>query len=93
MQDYFVDSSGKRKRDDYPSHLNPRGYIPQQDGSSDVTIEFSLPGVDAFLNFIILKQTYDNTIYRLIYCIIFMHFAPSHIDAACDWFNWVLYLE
>ncbi|XP_074592565.1 transcription initiation factor IIA large subunit-like isoform X2 [Curcuma longa] len=39
--DFFVDSSGKRKN---PSHRNPRGYIPQQDGSNDVTIEFSLPG-------------------------------------------------
>ncbi|XP_074567850.1 transcription initiation factor IIA large subunit-like isoform X1 [Curcuma longa] len=42
-QDFFMNSSGKRKRDDYPSRLNPGGYLPQQDGSGDITIEFSLP--------------------------------------------------
>lgn len=41
-----MNSSGKRKRDDYPSRLNPGGYLPQQDGSGDITIEFSLPQVD-----------------------------------------------
>ncbi|WOL08407.1 transcription initiation factor IIA subunit 1 [Canna indica] len=42
-QDFFVNPSGKRKRDDYASQLNSGGYIPQQDGSGDMTIEFSLP--------------------------------------------------
>ncbi|WOL06941.1 transcription initiation factor IIA subunit 1 [Canna indica] len=41
-QDFFVNSSGKRKRNDY-GHGNSGGYIPQQDGSGDMTIEFSLP--------------------------------------------------
>ncbi|CAL9081436.1 unnamed protein product, partial [Musa textilis] len=41
-QDFFMNSSGKRKRDDYASHINSGGYIPQQDGSGDVTIELSL---------------------------------------------------
>ena len=38
-------SSGKRKRGEYTSHLPPDGFIPQQDGASDVTIEFILPEV------------------------------------------------
>ncbi|MQL79254.1 hypothetical protein Taro_011697, partial [Colocasia esculenta] len=42
-QDFFMSSSGKRKRDDYVSHVPPDGYIPQQDGTADVTIEFLLP--------------------------------------------------
>ncbi|XP_010920519.1 transcription initiation factor IIA large subunit isoform X1 [Elaeis guineensis] len=41
-QDFFTMSSGKRKRDDYPSQLASGGYMPQQDGSGDV-IEFILP--------------------------------------------------
>ncbi|XP_042428095.1 transcription initiation factor IIA large subunit-like isoform X1 [Zingiber officinale] len=44
VQDFFVNPSGKRKRDDHPSRLNSKGYIPQQDGSGDVIVEFSLPG-------------------------------------------------
>lgn len=32
-------SSGKRKRDDYASHVNPGGYIPQQDGAGDDTLD------------------------------------------------------
>lgn len=28
-------SSGKRKREDFPSHVNQGGYIPQQDGAGD----------------------------------------------------------
>ncbi|KAH0457340.1 hypothetical protein IEQ34_012655 [Dendrobium chrysotoxum] len=42
-QDFFMISAGKRKRDDYASHLAPGGYMPQQDGSGDVEIEFVLP--------------------------------------------------
>ncbi|RRT45488.1 hypothetical protein GW17_00057959 [Ensete ventricosum] len=41
-QDFFMNSAGKRKRDDYASHLSSGGYIPQQDGSGDVMMEFSL---------------------------------------------------
>ncbi|XP_078435842.1 transcription initiation factor IIA large subunit-like [Wolffia australiana] len=41
-QDFFMGSSGKRKRGDYPSQLPPDGFIPQQDGASDVIIEFTL---------------------------------------------------
>ncbi|CAD5188479.1 unnamed protein product [Musa acuminata subsp. malaccensis] len=43
QQDFFVNSTGKRKRDDYASRLNSGGYVPQQDGSGDVTVELSLP--------------------------------------------------
>ncbi|KAG1371731.1 transcription initiation factor IIA subunit 1 [Cocos nucifera] len=42
-QDFFMISSGKRKRDDYASQLTSGGYMPQQDGSGDVMIEFLLP--------------------------------------------------
>jgi len=42
-------SSGKRKRDEYTSQLTSGTYLPQQDGSGDVTIEFFLPEVLAFL--------------------------------------------
>lgn len=28
-------SSGKRKREDFPSQYNSGGYIPQQDGAGD----------------------------------------------------------
>ncbi|KAJ6830867.1 transcription initiation factor IIA subunit 1-like [Iris pallida] len=52
-QDFFM-PSGKRKRDDYPSHLAPGGFMPQQDGSGDVTIEFFLSeesrGQESLLN-------------------------------------------
>ncbi|KAJ1704493.1 hypothetical protein LUZ63_004272 [Rhynchospora breviuscula] len=41
-QDFFTSSTGKRKRDEYPSHLPPGSYMPQQDGSSDVIIEFEM---------------------------------------------------
>ncbi|XP_074588263.1 transcription initiation factor IIA large subunit-like [Curcuma longa] len=41
-QDFFMNSSGKRKRDDHPSRFNPGGHLPQQDGSGDISIEFSL---------------------------------------------------
>ncbi|KAI0502063.1 hypothetical protein KFK09_017008 [Dendrobium nobile] len=41
-QDFFMISAGKRKRDDYASHLAPGGYMPQQDGSGDVEMEFVL---------------------------------------------------
>ncbi|XP_028775693.1 transcription initiation factor IIA large subunit [Neltuma alba] len=34
-QDFFTASSGKRKRDDFPSQYNSGGYIPQQDGAGD----------------------------------------------------------
>ncbi|XXG54500.1 hypothetical protein AAC387_Pa03g2364 [Persea americana] len=34
-QDFFMISSGKRKREDFPSHVNQGGYIPQQDGAGD----------------------------------------------------------
>ncbi|XP_054814104.1 transcription initiation factor IIA large subunit-like [Prosopis cineraria] len=36
-QDFFTVSSGKRKRDDFPSQYNSGGYIPQQDGAGDAT--------------------------------------------------------
>ncbi|XP_072959225.1 transcription initiation factor IIA large subunit-like isoform X1 [Typha angustifolia] len=45
-QDFFMGPPGKRKRDDYPSQLSSAGFMPQQDGSSDVMIEFSLPEVN-----------------------------------------------
>ncbi|KAI3461564.1 hypothetical protein Pfo_018227 [Paulownia fortunei] len=35
-QDFFMMSSGKRKREDFPSHYHAGGYIPQQDGAGDV---------------------------------------------------------
>lgn len=38
-------SSGKRKRGGFDPHLTSGGHMPQQDGSADVTIEFSLPKV------------------------------------------------
>ncbi|KAK1298372.1 hypothetical protein QJS10_CPB14g00663 [Acorus calamus] len=39
-QDFF--SSGKRKRDDYAPNFQD-GFIPQQDGAGDVTLEIFLP--------------------------------------------------
>ncbi|XXG80813.1 hypothetical protein AAC387_Pa09g1589 [Persea americana] len=38
-QDFFMMSSGKRKRDDYASHVNQGGYIPQQDGAGDDSLD------------------------------------------------------
>ncbi|XP_058109524.1 uncharacterized protein LOC131252816 isoform X1 [Magnolia sinica] len=38
-QDFFMMSSGKRKRDDYASRFPPGGYIPQQDGAGDAILE------------------------------------------------------
>ena len=40
-------TSGKRKREDFPSEFGPDGYIPQQDGAGDViadTFEVKLLG-------------------------------------------------
>ncbi|XP_052185488.1 transcription initiation factor IIA large subunit-like isoform X2 [Diospyros lotus] len=34
-QDFLMMSSGKRKREDFPSQYRGSGYIPQQDGSGD----------------------------------------------------------
>ncbi|KAJ4954629.1 hypothetical protein NE237_011412 [Protea cynaroides] len=39
MKDFFMMTSGKRKRDEYPPHFYPNGYIPQQDGSGDVCLD------------------------------------------------------
>ncbi|XP_068643513.1 uncharacterized protein [Aristolochia californica] len=39
-QDFFMVSSGKRKRDDYAQQAQPGGYIPQQDGPGDSTSEY-----------------------------------------------------
>ncbi|GAB4860111.1 hypothetical protein Ancab_011589 [Ancistrocladus abbreviatus] len=36
-QDFFVASSGKRKRDEFASQYNAGGYIPQRDGAGDLT--------------------------------------------------------
>ncbi|KAL4558201.1 hypothetical protein LXL04_036399 [Taraxacum kok-saghyz] len=38
-QDFLCLTSGKRKRDDFPSQFRPGGYIPQQDGSGDVVAD------------------------------------------------------
>jgi hypothetical protein len=51
MQDFFTATTGKRKRDEYPSHLPPGSYMPQQDGSSDVIVEFEVPFCDLFCSF------------------------------------------
>ncbi|KAL5991791.1 hypothetical protein ACLOJK_012702 [Asimina triloba] len=46
FQDFFMASSGKRKREDYASHFQPGGYIPQQDGAGDAALEnFQLESV------------------------------------------------
>lgn len=34
-QDFFMNSSGKRKREDFPPQYHNGGYIPQQDGAAD----------------------------------------------------------
>ncbi|KAL9271283.1 Transcription initiation factor IIA subunit 1-like protein [Drosera capensis] len=44
-QDFFVGSSGKRKRDEFASQYRTDGYIPQQDGAGDampITFELEL---------------------------------------------------
>ncbi|XP_077238949.1 transcription initiation factor IIA large subunit-like isoform X2 [Tasmannia lanceolata] len=38
-QDFLMISSGKRKREDYASHFQSGGYIPQQDGAVDPLLE------------------------------------------------------
>ncbi|KAL4319746.1 hypothetical protein GQ457_18G006030 [Hibiscus cannabinus] len=38
-QDFFMMSSGKRKREDFAAQYQNGGYIPQQDGSGDSTSE------------------------------------------------------
>ncbi|KAE8691077.1 ribulose bisphosphate carboxylase/oxygenase activase 2 [Hibiscus syriacus] len=38
-QDFFMMSSGKRKRDDFVTQYQNGGYIPQQDGAGDSTSE------------------------------------------------------
>lgn len=39
IQDFFVASSGKRKREDFSSQYHAGGFIPQQDGAGDATSE------------------------------------------------------
>ncbi|KAK4719997.1 hypothetical protein R3W88_018335 [Solanum pinnatisectum] len=34
-QDFFMNSAGKRKREDFPPQYHNGGYIPQQDGAAD----------------------------------------------------------
>ncbi|KAI3708655.1 hypothetical protein L2E82_37969 [Cichorium intybus] len=36
VEDFFLLSARKRKRDEFPSRYRPGGHIPQQDGSADV---------------------------------------------------------
>ncbi|XP_040992208.1 transcription initiation factor IIA large subunit-like [Juglans microcarpa x Juglans regia] len=38
-QDFFVAPSGKRKREDFSSQYHAGGFIPQQDGAGDATLE------------------------------------------------------
>ncbi|KDP42211.1 hypothetical protein JCGZ_02941 [Jatropha curcas] len=38
-QDFFMMSSGKRKREDFATQFNNGGFIPQQDGAGDVPSE------------------------------------------------------
>lgn len=40
-KDFFTLSTGKRKREDFPSNYLSGGYIPQQDGTGDFTLEFA----------------------------------------------------
>lgn len=40
-KDFFTLSTGKRKREDFPSNYLSGGYIPQQDGAGDFTLEFA----------------------------------------------------
>ena len=35
LQDFFMMSAGKRKRDEFASQYPNGGYIPQQDGAGD----------------------------------------------------------
>lgn len=35
LQDFFMNSTGKRKREDFPPQYHNGGYIPQQDGAAD----------------------------------------------------------
>ncbi|XP_020108270.1 transcription initiation factor IIA subunit 1-like [Ananas comosus] len=61
-QDFFTTSSGKRKRDDYSSHLASDGYMPQQDGSGDVMIEFPMPKVDQIQD--LSRHDFQSAIYK-----------------------------
>lgn len=53
IQDFFM-SSGKRKREDFPSQYRPGGYIPQQDGAGDVLSDVLK------VNFFILSHNPSN---------------------------------
>lgn len=62
-------SSGKRKRDDYPSQLTSGAYFPQQDGSGDMTIEFVIPEVFTLFYMILMPSSH----YRLYFvCLYFL---------------------
>ncbi|KAF9621770.1 hypothetical protein IFM89_027624, partial [Coptis chinensis] len=39
MQDFFMMSYGKRKREDFAPHFHGGGYIPQQDGAGDAAYD------------------------------------------------------
>ncbi|CAN6360776.1 unnamed protein product, partial [Urochloa humidicola] len=41
-QDFLMMSSGKRKRDEYPGQLPSGSFVPQQDGSADQIVEFTV---------------------------------------------------
>ena len=46
-------SSGKRKREDFPSKYNSSGYIPQQDGAGDPAPEvFEVDVLPSFISHI-----------------------------------------
>ncbi|CAH1446780.1 unnamed protein product [Lactuca virosa] len=50
-QDFLQLTSGKRKREEFPSQYRPSGYIPQQDGSGDVVAdEFEIYNYQGVVN-------------------------------------------
>ncbi|CAN6328953.1 unnamed protein product, partial [Urochloa humidicola] len=55
-------SSGKRKRDEYPGQLPSGSFVPQQDGSADQIVEFTVSKENAhqLWSSIINKQETSN---------------------------------
>ncbi|CAL5058617.1 unnamed protein product [Urochloa decumbens] len=61
-QDFLMMSSGKRKRDEYPGQLPSGSFVPQQDGSVDQIVEFTVSKGNAhqLWSSIINKQETSN---------------------------------
>jgi len=82
-------SSGKRKRNDLPSHHNAGGYIPQQDGAGDAAL--GVFEIEVFL-FLFCSASYISV--GCLYIVCKLCFSDVNSPSYClyhFWFHCKLY--